>query len=209
MLLCSALNIYPSITLFHHFYITMSNGDWVTFSFAMAWYNSMMVFLFLSKGGKRNSFSLMLLLSWSPWCMVLLLIGVLTLHPTYLLRSKILLIVWLKTMLNGRSNEVTLGMAGLSPIWNRLGKKPIEIVADREVNMLDRLHKKRVEESSLVTEEVVVQDSPSPLESNMDSTVSTLYIEALMPPISSSIKRNVKMESDSEKRLSSFTRIYP
>lgn len=100
-------------------------------------------------------------------------------------------------------------MAGLSPIWNRLGKKPIEIVADREVNMLDRLHKKRVEESSLVTEEVVVQDSPSPLESNMDSTVSTLYIEALMPPISSSIKRNVKMESDSEKRLSSFTRIYP
>ncbi|CAH1421133.1 unnamed protein product [Lactuca virosa] len=31
-LLCVALDVSPSITLFHYFYLPMSNGDWVSFS---------------------------------------------------------------------------------------------------------------------------------------------------------------------------------
>lgn len=32
MLLCITLDIVPSITIFQHFYLPMSNGDWVSFS---------------------------------------------------------------------------------------------------------------------------------------------------------------------------------
>ncbi|CAI9301180.1 unnamed protein product [Lactuca saligna] len=32
MLLCIALDIVPSITIFRHFYLHMSKGDWVSFS---------------------------------------------------------------------------------------------------------------------------------------------------------------------------------
>lgn len=31
-LLCFALDILPSIIMFHYFYVTMSNSDWVSFS---------------------------------------------------------------------------------------------------------------------------------------------------------------------------------
>ncbi|CAH1446833.1 unnamed protein product [Lactuca virosa] len=31
LLLCIALDIVPSITIFRHFYLPMSNGDWVSF----------------------------------------------------------------------------------------------------------------------------------------------------------------------------------
>ncbi|CAH1415670.1 unnamed protein product [Lactuca virosa] len=32
VMLCSSVDVTPSITLFHHLYITMSNDDWVSFS---------------------------------------------------------------------------------------------------------------------------------------------------------------------------------
>ena len=39
------------------------------------------------------------------------------------------------------SEEVTLGMADLSPLWNRLGKKLVETVVGWDVTLLDLLHK--------------------------------------------------------------------
>ncbi|CAH1444465.1 unnamed protein product [Lactuca virosa] len=32
VMLCSTLDIPPSITIFYYFYVTMSNGDWVSYS---------------------------------------------------------------------------------------------------------------------------------------------------------------------------------
>ncbi|CAI9263231.1 unnamed protein product [Lactuca saligna] len=57
--------------------------------------------------------------------------------------------------------EVTLGIVGVSPVWNGLGKKLVETMAGREVTLLDRLHKKRLIDSYVVVKEVIILDSPS------------------------------------------------
>ncbi|CAH1440793.1 unnamed protein product [Lactuca virosa] len=47
----------------------------------------------------------------------------------------------------GDPKEVTLGMAGLSPLWNKLGKNSVETMDGREITRLYRLHKKHLEDS--------------------------------------------------------------
>lgn len=102
--------------------------------------------------------------------------------------------------------EVTVGMAGLSPLWKRLGKQLIETVVGQEVTLLDRLHKKRLSDSFVVVEEVVVPDSHSLFESSMDSTMNPPSSEALVSPASSPAKKNVKAELGREKPSSSSIR---
>lgn len=97
-------------------------------------------------------------------------------------------------------------MAGLSPLWKRLGKQLIETVVGQEVTLLDRLHKKRLSDSFVVVEEVVVPDSHSLFESSMDSTMNPPSSEALVSPASSPAKKNVKAELGREKPSSSSIR---
>lgn len=83
------------------------------------------------------------------------------------------------------TEKVILGMVGLGPIWNRLCKKSVETMANRDITLLDRLHKKRLVDSSVVIEELFLVDSLSPLESSMDSIVYPLSSEARLSPLRS------------------------
>lgn len=56
-------------------------------------------------------------------------------------------------------DEAILGMAGMSPHWNCLGKKPMEMLEGKYVTLLDRLHRRRILNSALVTEDVIAPDS--------------------------------------------------
>ncbi|CAH1438017.1 unnamed protein product [Lactuca virosa] len=58
-----------------------------------------------------------------------------------------------------RVDEVTLGMARMSSYWNKLGRKHVEILAGREVTLLERLHHKRLASFALVTEEITIPNS--------------------------------------------------
>ncbi|CAH1422237.1 unnamed protein product [Lactuca virosa] len=49
-------------------------------------------------------------------------------------------------------DEAILGMAGVSPHWNRLGKKLVEVFEGKNVTLLDRLHQKKFVNTTLVTE---------------------------------------------------------
>ncbi|CAH1448423.1 unnamed protein product [Lactuca virosa] len=70
---------------------------------------------------------------------------------------------------------------------------------EKNITLLDRLHRKRNANPALVTEEVMVPDSPTQLESNMDSTLEVSQSESSksIPPNLRS--KGVKLDFDCDK----------
>ncbi|CAH1447625.1 unnamed protein product [Lactuca virosa] len=93
-------------------------------------------------------------------------------------------------------DEAVLGMAGMSPRWNHLGKKHMEIFEGKTITLLDRLHRKCNVNPTLVTEEVMIPDSPTRSESNKDSALEVSQSESskYVPPNLRS--KGVKLDSD-------------
>lgn len=75
----------------------------------------------------------------------------------------------------------------------------METLAGRDINLLERLHRKRLAGSVMVIEEATIPNYPSQSESSMDSTAnpSSVYIIVLVvPPLTKNI---VKTEHDNRK----------
>lgn len=100
-------------------------------------------------------------------------------------------------------------MVGISSHWNKLGKKPVETLARREVTFLEWLHRKRLLSYTLVTEEVTIPNSTSRLESILDFVANPSSLEAVVPVMPSPTKKIMKMEHENRKPSSSSTRVAP
>ncbi|CAI9273359.1 unnamed protein product [Lactuca saligna] len=166
MLLCSALNIPPSVTLFRHFYITVSNGDWVSFS--------------LRHGLVELYYGLPTSVKW--WNVEFFFVD------TSAFSSPMAYGATSDRGLNAPP-ELSIERENVDR------KKPIETMVGQEVTLIDCLHKKRLSDSLVVVKEVVVLDSHSLFESSMDSTMNPPSLEALVSLVSSLMKKNVKAES--------------
>lgn len=103
--------------------------------------------------------------------------------------------------------EIMLGMAGISSYCNKLGKKLVKTLAGREVTLLERLDCQCLANSTIVTEDVTILNSPSCLEYNMDSTTNAYVQDTIVPVIPSPSKKIVKMECDSRKPSHSSIRV--
>lgn len=90
--------------------------------------------------------------------------------------------------------EFMFDMEGINPHWNILGKNPVEFSGEREITLLDRLLRKWLCSSTVVTEEIGIPYSPSKSESCMDSTVNPSQSKVIMLVIPTSSSKVTKME---------------
>lgn len=73
----------------------------------------------------------------------------------------------------------------------------METLASHGVNLLERLHMKRLVGSSVVTEEATIPNPPSQSESSMDFAVNPSGMGTTMPVVPYRTKTIVTAESDS------------
>ncbi|CAH1438174.1 unnamed protein product [Lactuca virosa] len=97
-------------------------------------------------------------------------------------------------------------MAGMIPHWNRLSKKPLEGFKGKDVTLLDRLHRRWIANSTLMTEEVMASDSPTRSESSMDSALDVSRVEGSRPIPPNLHSKGMKLDSNFAKPPMVFTR---
>ncbi|CAI9303142.1 unnamed protein product [Lactuca saligna] len=83
----------------------------------------------------------------------------------------------------------------------------METLVGHDISQLERLHIKCLVGSSLVIEKVVIPNSPSKLESSMDSAITPSSIGTTMLGVPSPTKSIVKVDSDSRKPPSSSAKV--
>ncbi|CAH1422346.1 unnamed protein product [Lactuca virosa] len=87
------------------------------------------------------------------------------------------------------AEEIMLGVASMSSYWKFFGRKPMETLACHEVTLLEQLHRKHLASYALVTEEATIPNSPSQLESSMDSMMHITGQDMNLPVIPSPSKK--------------------
>ncbi|CAH1417970.1 unnamed protein product [Lactuca virosa] len=142
------MDVSPTINLFCHFYIPMSNGDWVSFSLRHGLVEICDGLPTSIKYWKEEFFFVHVSAFSSPMAYAT---ADRAADPSPELSSD-------EQLITERSSdnfvrwvdpdEVTLGMADMSPHWNRLGKKPMEMLEGKDVTLLDRLHRRQIANSA-------------------------------------------------------------
>ncbi|CAH1445590.1 unnamed protein product [Lactuca virosa] len=97
-------------------------------------------------------------------------------------------------------------MASMSLHWNRLDKKLVEVFEGKGVTLLDRLHGRRIANSTLATEEVIASDSLTRSEPCMDSALHASRAEGSRPIPPNLHSKGVKLDFDFGKPHAVFTR---
>lgn len=137
-LLCIALDVSPTINLFHYFYILISNGNWVSFSLCHVLVEICDGLPTSIKYWKEELFFVHASALSGPMAY-----GATTdkvVDPISELSSYEQLITEMLSENFVRwvdPNEVILGMDGMSPHWNCLGKKPVEMLEVKDVTLLN------------------------------------------------------------------------
>ncbi|CAH1421617.1 unnamed protein product [Lactuca virosa] len=196
-LLCVARDVSPTINLFRHFYIPMSNGDWVSFALRHGFVELFDGLPTSIKYWKEEFFFIHASAFSSP--MAYGDIADRATDPIPELSSDDQLITerlsdnfvrWVGP------NEEMMGMASMSPHWNHLGKKSVEVFEGKDVTLLDRLHRRQIANSTLVMEEVLASDSPTRSESSMESALDVSRAEGSRPIPPNLRSKVVKLDSD-------------
>ncbi|CAH1438292.1 unnamed protein product [Lactuca virosa] len=181
-LLCVALGVSPTINLSRHFYIPISNGDWGSLSLrhglveicdglptSIKCWKEELFFVHASAFSGPMAYGATSDRAADP---------VPKLSSYEQLISERLsdnFVRWVDP------DEVMLGMAGMSPHWKHLVKKLVEMLEGKDVTLLDRLHRRRIANSALVTDEVIVPNSPNRSESSMDFALDISRAEGSRP----------------------------
>ncbi|CAH1430621.1 unnamed protein product [Lactuca virosa] len=161
VMLCSALDIAPSITIFRHFYVPMSNRDWVSLFLhhrVVEIYDGLLTSI---KYWKEEFFFVNDSAFSEPMAYGVTFDRVVNPSPELSLKEQSTADCLLENFVKWIDpKEVMLDMAGIISHWKKLGKKLLETLAGLEVTLLERLHRKRLSSSIMITEEATLPNSP-------------------------------------------------